>query len=88
MSRPSLHRRPLSRARPRLPTPYASMSLALPLTITAICTPIEEDAEEWAIHDYEGFEGAEVGEYFSFENIVELADYIRERGELGAHGRI
>ena len=46
-------------------------------------SPIEE-AEEWAIHDYEGFEGAEVGEYFSFENIVELADYIRERGELGA----
>ena len=47
-------------------------------------SPIEEDAEEWAIHDYEGFEGAEVGEYFSFENVVELADYIRERGELGA----
>ena len=46
-------------------------------------SPIEE-AEEWAIHDYEGFEGAEVGEYFSFENVVELADYIRERGELGA----
>ncbi len=47
-------------------------------------SPIEEDAEEWAIHDYEGFAGAEVGEYFSFENVVELADYIRERGELGA----
>jgi len=28
-------------------------------------SPIEEDAEEWAIHDYEGFEGAEVGEYYS-----------------------
>jgi len=47
-------------------------------------SPIEKDAEEWAIHDYEGFEGAEVGEYYSFENIVELADYIRERGALGA----
>jgi antirestriction protein len=47
-------------------------------------SPIEEMAEEWAIHDYEGFEGAKVGEYFSFENVVELADYIRERGELGA----
>ena len=46
-------------------------------------SPIEE-AEEWAIHDYEGFEGAEVGEYFSFANVVELAEYIRERGELGA----
>ena len=47
-------------------------------------SPIEEDAEEWAIHDYEGFEGAEVGEYFSFESVVELAEYITERGELGA----
>ncbi|CAM3661923.1 antirestriction protein ArdA [Litorimonas haliclonae] len=47
-------------------------------------SPIEEDAEEWAIHDYEGFEGAEVGQYFSFANVVELADYIRERGALGA----
>lgn len=46
-------------------------------------SPIDE-AEEWAIHDYEGFEGAEVGEYFSFANVVELANYIRERGELGA----
>ena len=46
-------------------------------------SPIEE-AEEWAIHDYEGFEGAEIGEYYSFANVVELADYIRERGELGA----
>ena len=45
-------------------------------------SPIDE-AEEWAIHDYEGFEGAEVGEYFSFANVVELADYIRERGALG-----
>ena len=47
-------------------------------------SPIDA-AEEWAIHDYEGFEGVEVGEYYSFENVVELADYIRERGELGAH---
>ena len=47
-------------------------------------SPIEEDAEEWAIHDYEGFAGVEVGEYFSFANVVELAEYITERGELGA----
>ena len=46
-------------------------------------SPIDE-AEEWVIHDYEGFEGAEVGEFYSFANVVELADYIRERGELGA----
>ena len=36
-------------------------------------SPIDE-AEEWAIHDYEGFEGAQVGEYFSFASVVELAD--------------
>ena len=47
-------------------------------------SPIEEDAEEWAIHDYEGFEGAKVSEYASFETVVELAEYITERGELGA----
>ena len=47
-------------------------------------SPIEEMAEEWAIHDYEGFEGAEVSEYSSFASVVELADYIREHGALGA----
>ena len=47
-------------------------------------SPIEEMAEEWAIHDYEGFAGAEVGEYSSFASVVELAEYIEERGELGA----
>ena len=26
-------------------------------------SPIEEDTEEWAIHDYEGFEGAEAVSY-------------------------
>jgi len=46
-------------------------------------SPIDE-AEEWSIHDYEGFEGAQVGEYFSFESVVKIADYVRERGELGA----
>jgi len=46
-------------------------------------SPIE-GAEEWAIHDYEGFDGAEVGEYMSFGNVVELADFIKERSELGA----
>ncbi len=48
-----------------------------------LSSPIEA-AEEWVIHDYEGFEGAEVGEYYSFANVVELADYIREHGALGA----
>lgn len=42
------------------------------------------DAEEWAIHDYAGFEGACIEEYTSFESVAELAAFIEERGELGA----
>ena len=42
------------------------------------------DAEEWAIHDHEGFEGARLSEYASFETVCELAAFIGEHGELGA----
>jgi antirestriction protein len=41
-------------------------------------------AEEWAIHDHEGFEGAELSEYSSVDRVVELAAFIAERGELGS----
>jgi len=37
---------------------------------------------EWAIHDFEDFEGAEVGECFIFSAVVELADFIGERCEF------
>lgn len=47
-------------------------------------SPLDEICEEWAIHDYEGFEGAYIGEYYSFGRVVELAEYIGEHGELGA----
>ncbi len=40
-------------------------------------------AEEWAIHDHEGFEGAPIHEYSSFETVAALATFIEERGELG-----
>jgi antirestriction protein len=40
-------------------------------------------AEEYAIHDYEGFEGAPVSEYQGVESVVELAAFIAEHGELG-----
>lgn len=40
-------------------------------------------AEEWAIHDYEGFEGAPISEYSSFATVAALAAFIDERGELG-----
>lgn len=47
-------------------------------------SPIEEKAEEWAIHDYEYFGEIKIGEYESLESISELAEFIVEYGELGA----
>ncbi len=44
----------------------------------------EPEAEEWAIHDYENFEGASLSEYSSFEAVCALAEFIAERGRLGA----
>jgi len=45
-------------------------------------SPIEI-AEEWAIHDYEGFEGADVSEWESFESVAAMAEFIQEHEELG-----
>eukprot|EP00456_Euglypha_rotunda_P067846 TRINITY_DN5893_c0_g1_i1.p1 TRINITY_DN5893_c0_g1~~TRINITY_DN5893_c0_g1_i1.p1 ORF type:complete len:177 (+),score=39.87 TRINITY_DN5893_c0_g1_i1:124-654(+) len=42
------------------------------------------DAEEWAIHDYEGFEGIELAEYAGIEGVAEKAAFIAEHGRLGA----
>lgn len=41
-------------------------------------------AEEWAIHDYEGFEGVRISEYAGFESVAEIAAFIAEHGRLGA----
>lgn len=41
------------------------------------------NAEEWAIHDYEGFQGAALGEYTSFETVEQYAQFIETHGELG-----
>ena len=38
-------------------------------------------AEEWAIHDYEGFEGLSLSEYESIASVVEMANIIEEFGE-------
>jgi antirestriction protein len=46
-------------------------------------SPIAE-AEEWAIHDYEGFGGARVEEYDSFEHVSAVASFIVEYGAVGA----
>jgi len=40
-------------------------------------------AEEWAIHDYEGFEGAPITEYQGLESVAEIAAFIGEHGALG-----
>ena len=42
-----------------------------------------EYAEEWAIHDYEGFEGIHISEYDSFESVANYAAFIEEHGALG-----
>lgn len=42
------------------------------------------DAEEWAIHDYEGFEGIHLPEYAGIETVSQLAAFIAEHGKLGA----
>ena len=43
-------------------------------------SPIK-DAEEWAIHDYEGFGGYQVHEWEDIEILCELAEMIQEHGE-------
>ncbi len=41
-------------------------------------------AEEWAIHDYEGFEGVSIAEYEGLESVSAKAAFICEHGRLGA----
>jgi antirestriction protein len=43
-----------------------------------------DDAEEWAIHDYSGFEEVRIHEYESIDDVVALAQFIHEHGKLGA----
>jgi antirestriction protein len=43
-----------------------------------------EDAEEYAIHDYESFEGVTISEYASIDSVVRMAAFISEHGALGA----
>lgn len=46
-------------------------------------SPVAE-AEEWAIHDYEGFGGVRICEYACFERVSALAAFISQHGEIGA----
>lgn len=43
-----------------------------------------EYAEEWAIHDYEGFGDIQLSEYVSFETVATYAAFIEEHCDLGA----
>lgn len=58
---------------------------AVRAAVTAMLkTSPEVGAEEWAIHDYEGFGGVEIAEYAGIDRVVEIAAFLRERGTLGA----
>ncbi len=46
-------------------------------------SPIEF-SEEYAIHDFEGYEGYRLGEYDGIEKAHRVAAYIEEHGKLGA----
>ena len=44
----------------------------------------EPGAEEWAIHDHESFQGIAIGESASVENVVAIAELLREHESAGA----
>jgi antirestriction protein len=46
-------------------------------------SPIER-AEEYAIHDHEGFETAQIGEYETITHVAELASFITQHGAVAA----
>lgn len=41
-------------------------------------------AEEYAIHDHEGFEGVSISEYAGIEKVARMGAFIAEHGALGA----
>jgi len=47
-------------------------------------SPVEEEAEEYAIHDHEGFDGYPIGEYEGLERAHELACFIEEHGNIAS----
>lgn len=44
----------------------------------------EVNAEEWAIHDYEGFYQLSISEYCGIEEVVALAEFVSNHGNVGA----
>jgi len=49
---------------------------------TMLAESPEPDAEEWAIHDYEGFGGYSVSEYSGFEELHTVASFIEEYPDI------
>lgn len=44
-------------------------------------------AEEYAIHDHEGFQGIQIGEYASIEDVARIAELLEKHGEVYAAAR-
>ena len=42
------------------------------------------DAEEWAIHDYQGFKGLRLSEYEDIATVAEIAGFVQQYGEAWA----
>lgn len=41
-------------------------------------SPVAEECEEWAIHDFQGFGNYKVDEYHGLEELCEVAEFLRE----------
>ena len=59
----------------------STISAAVQQMLTA--SPVA-GAEEWAIHDFEGFGSIRIEEYASFERVSELAAFLAEHGALAS----
>ena len=44
----------------------------------------EPGAEEWAIHDHENFQGIQIGESTSVDNVAAIAELLRDHESAGA----
>ena len=44
-------------------------------------SPVADECEEWAIHDYQGFGNYQVSEYHELEELCEIAEFLKERKE-------
>jgi len=47
-------------------------------------SPVEEETEEYAIHDHEGFDGYPIGEYERLESAHKIACFIEEHGNVAS----